>query len=95
MKKEETQSEATPLTAVEMQRGVSCAVMVREYLEKNGYDGLVEYDGECGCSLDDLMPCGHESAIDCEAGHKIDCPDTCGEGCDFHIVSGKRQTESS
>lgn len=31
--------------------------IVREYLETHGYDGLA---GEgCGCTLDDLAPCGH------------------------------------
>ena len=31
--------------------------MIREYLERNGYNGLVSDDGECGCVLDDLAPC--------------------------------------
>jgi len=30
--------------------------IVKDYLEKNGYDGLCD-DIECGCSLDDFWPC--------------------------------------
>jgi len=29
--------------------------IIREYLVANGYDGLCSE--ECGCGLDDLMPC--------------------------------------
>ena len=29
--------------------------LVKEHLEKNGYDGLCRDD--CGCGLDDFMPC--------------------------------------
>ena len=73
---------------------VSCAAMVRIYLEENGYEGLCSPGNECGCKLDDLMPCDGEYAMECEAGHKIDCPDTCGEGCDFHIVAGIKEENS-
>ena len=61
--------------------------IVKEYLEKNGYDGL--YSDECGCQSNDLMPCdaGNEKCI---AGHKVPCdPDSdflaCDGNCDFHI----------
>jgi len=37
--------------------------IVENYLRKNGYDGL--YAEECGCCLDDLMPCG-ECCDNCE-----------------------------
>lgn len=68
---------------------VSCGEMIRIYLEQNGYDGLVERDSECGCELDNLMPCESDDVLSCQAGHKImEC--TCGEGCPFHIVAGKR-----
>lgn len=32
--------------------------IVKQYLEANGYDGLVESDYECGCRTNDLAPCG-------------------------------------
>jgi hypothetical protein len=50
--------------------------IIREYLEKNGYDGLYNSDLECGCEVDDLAPCdnvGH----DCAAGYKYPC--VCGD----------------
>lgn len=71
---------------------VNCATMVKEYLEQNDYEGLCSPGNECACAMDDLMPCGGECAMDCEAGYEVDgCNDTCGEGCDFHIVAGRKQ----
>lgn len=45
--------------------------MIRDYLVHNGYDGLYYDDGadNCGCSIDDLMPCG-EIPGDCVAARK-------------------------
>lgn len=72
------------------ERLVSCGEMVRLYLEQNGYTGLCENYGMCGCEIDDLMPCGGDYAMNCEAGHKTDgCDDKCGLGCNFHVIVGK------
>ena len=60
---------------------VSCRDMIGPYLIKHGYDGL--YCDECGCTIDDLMPCCGDWAIDCMAGYKGPCD--CGEKHDFHI----------
>ena len=60
--------------------------ITKEYLEENGYDGL--FGSDCGCSIDDLMPCCSESIMNCEAGYKVKCdPETCeADGdCEFHI----------
>jgi len=71
---------------------INCIEMVTEYLRRKGYDGLVSHDRECGCALEDLMPCGGECAMDCEAAHNVDgCTPECGEGCDWHMVPGKRE----
>lgn len=43
--------------------------IVYEWLEQNGYDGLVDVDNECGCQLSDLAPC-EMLGQDCEAGYK-------------------------
>ena len=40
--------------------------IVADGLRAGGFDGLCR--GDCGCRLDDLMPC-HEPGIDCVAGH--------------------------
>lgn len=66
--------------------------MVREYLVRHGYGGLVSGNGPCGCLLGDLAPCMDGPCSDCEAGYKVAFPDggcSCGEGCCFHIVSGR------
>lgn len=70
---------------------VICSDMVSAYLKSHGYDGLVSDDHECGCLLDDLMPCAGEFAMNCTAGHRVEgCDPMCGEGCDFHIFPGPR-----
>ncbi|WP_294043259.1 hypothetical protein, partial [Thiolapillus sp.] len=70
-----------------------CRDMVAAYLREHGFDGL--FCDECGCSLDDLMPCGtNDWAWACQAGHiKPGCTEACGQGCDFHIVPEKPLVE--
>lgn len=67
--------------------------IVKAYLEKEGYDGLVHGNRYCACLVDDLFPCEDETD-QCEAGHKAPCdPEDCqidGE-CDWHINAGKRE----
>ena len=58
-----------------------------EYLRNHGYDGLYNAWSECGCDLEDFIPCG-EIYECCRAGYRGPC--TCGD-CDFHI-SPERQT---
>ena len=41
--------------------------IIIEYLKKNGFDGL--WVDECGCEIDDLMPCGSYSGY-CKPGKK-------------------------
>jgi hypothetical protein len=48
--------------------------LVVEALRKNGFDGLCNPDQECGCPLDDLMPCDAVNERDCVGGFKIPCP---------------------
>jgi len=43
--------------------------ILRDWLKQHGYDGLCDLDAECGCSLDNFIPCG-EVQMDCEAGYK-------------------------
>ena len=56
--------------------------LIAKYLRDNGYDGLA--GDECGCGLDDLMPC--DNPLECVPGHAVPCD--CGEGCDQHIIPG-------
>ena len=55
--------------------------IVSDWLRANGYEGLWNQDAECGCELDDLMPCD-EPGTECTAGVKIDEKRA---GCDFLI----------
>jgi hypothetical protein len=43
---------------------------VEVFLKLNGFDGLYNVAGECGCFLDDLEPCG-EMCSNCHAGHRV------------------------
>ena len=71
--------------------------IVKEYLEKNGFDGLVS-PGDCGCELSDLAPCCVDiEGCECEPAYKIPCPNIvkyggcefgCGEG-DWHMTTEK------
>jgi hypothetical protein len=73
--------------------------IIREYLEENHFDGLVNPDLECACAIDDLCPC--ESTGDCEPGHKEPCDyneriaqglePECDGPCDWHMVHGPRK----
>ena len=54
--------------------------IVEKYLKENKFEGL--YSSECGCDIEDLMPCG--SLIDkCIPGHRKDCG-KCIDPCDEH-----------
>ena len=43
--------------------------IVKGWLKEHGYDGLCCPASECGCLLDDLIPCGWPY-MDCEPGYK-------------------------
>ena len=58
--------------------------ILRAWLKENNYDGLVHPELECGCLLNDFIPCS-ELGEDCEAG--INRPDLRPEGCDI-LVNG-------
>ena len=64
--------------------------IVEQWLRANGYDGLTTVD--CGCVVDDLMPCG-ECIANCKAGYKVSCPgeaDCPADGdCPWHISTSK------
>jgi len=53
--------------------------MVEQWLRSNGYTGL--YSEECGCEIDDLMPCiGFDEPVpNCNPGYKHKCPPICSE----------------
>lgn len=67
--------------------------IIAKYLKDNGFDGLYS-PGECGCKLDDLMPCDGIGIScnpeECFPGFLGPCPADCGEH-DFHIGNPKEE----
>lgn len=64
--------------------------ITRQWLKANGFDGLSHPDGECGCAIGSLMPCG-QPLPECTPGYAGPCNELCeydGE-CDFHIYGRK------
>jgi len=60
--------------------------IVSKYLIDNGFDGLVDDMGECGCEITDLMPCCSPCG-GCAPGYKyVADPST---GWDFTISTTK------
>jgi len=45
--------------------------IIKEWLDKNGFDGLANED--CGCSKEDMCPLEHEDILQCEPAyaHKL------------------------
>lgn len=69
--------------------------IVREYLQKNGYDGLFNSTYACGCEASDLAPCDGELE-QCEVGYKGPCiAEECeNDGdCEWHIGPVKHDAD--
>ena len=74
--------------------------IIEDWLEKNGYQGLVG-DYGCGCALEDFMPCG-EVSEDCEAAYKIKCKgkicpslEICEAGISKYCLTAKKPKDES
>jgi hypothetical protein len=74
--------------------------IIESHLRANGFTGLYNTEINCGCEIDDLMPCGEcEILRDCEPGYKVPCTDKCEheesfqEG-DWHIQQNKPDSDS-
>ena len=52
--------------------------IIKDYLGKNGFDGLCSEN--CGCGLYNLMPCGNDDALSCEPAYNHGCKGDC-TGC--------------
>ena len=73
--------------------------IIIKYLQDNGFDGLCNPAVECGCGIDDCMPCGGEGVIDCQPAYKhicgdkrkIDCVPDCEQDCDGECFHPARQ----
>lgn len=61
--------------------------IIGDYLKTNGFDGLYNRAGECGCEVGGLSP-GDCLVDECEAAYKVPCdPANCpADGnCDWHM----------
>lgn len=65
-----------------------CLRIVKEYLEKNGFDGLWNPFGECACEISELMPCDGNCA-ECRPGYKVIPPEGEYHSWDFYICASK------
>ncbi len=71
--------------------------IVAAHLKANGFDGLLDWSGECSCMAGDIAPCSVDSGIptDCRPGYKVPCPGPAEcemdpeTGCEFHIGPDK------
>lgn len=72
--------------------------IVESKLREMGADGLCNGDCECGCGLDDFVPCG-ECFCGCAPARRVKCTDECehegGPPYDWHfepmgVESGRR-----
>jgi len=45
--------------------------IIRIFLSENGYDGLCNLGHECGCEIDDLVPCSSDFSF-CRPGYKVE-----------------------
>lgn len=59
---------------------VNIIKIVKEWLVANGYDGLA--GDECGCMIDDLMPCEQICPAVCVPGKKAEC-----KNCGSQIIT--------
>lgn len=63
-----------------------------DWLRLRGFGGLYEVDGECGCEVDDLYPCGERA--ECRPGYLENCTADCEhdgfEVGGWHITSKRR-----
>ena len=68
--------------------------VVHSYIQNNRYkyDGLVNDALECGCDIDDLMPCSDQDIARCELGYKCNCTDK-GEEWNYVIKPGEKVEE--
>lgn len=75
-------------------RRANVRAMATHFLVSRGYSGLFNENAECGCTIDDLMPCCNEGIEECVAAYRFECG-RCEkrERCDMEgkgLVEGER-----
>ncbi len=68
--------------------------IIRCWIKRNGFHGLVNYGRECACKVENLAEHCLGLELGCEPGHKTEgCPTWCGMDHDFHIDAPIRGKE--
>jgi hypothetical protein len=62
-----------------------------EWLKANGFTGLCCQD--CGCGIDDLMPCVESDIGECVPAHKCDCTTCAKAKTDDCLLDGELDGE--
>ena len=72
--------------------------IIKEYLEENGFKGLVNPNIPCGCGADDICPCnGDDFCMDldnCKPARFLCHDPKCGDGEDGDIFYCNRNPET-
>ncbi len=70
-------------------RNMTVKEILIEWLTEHGYSGLWNED-ECGCGIDDFIPCNGEGSDGCQPGYRVKTdPETSDDGYGWKIVSEK------
>lgn len=72
--------------------GMTVKEILSEWLQDNGYDGLVDVRSGCGCTIHGLQSCGRIDRSSCVCGYKVDHPDDPG---DFMMAVTRNKYTSS
>ena len=68
--------------------------IVKEWLIAHEYDGLGNEELECGCTLEDFMPCMGEGCENCEPGYVRKANEAeIASGLDVIITNEKEDSE--
>lgn len=65
---------------------MNCLEIIKNYLEKNGFDGLCS--NECGCLLPDIVPCCSDFSK-CIPGYNVAKPENLRCEFDYYICPSK------
>lgn len=77
-----------------MSKQLGIKYLISCWLADNEFNGLYNSDQECGCTLNDLMPCDAPHLNDCQPGylHKVD-PAKTSSGFDYTVCGVSLEDE--
>jgi hypothetical protein len=48
---------------------MNCTDIIKQHIKENGFDGLYNCEGECGCIMSDIAPCDRIETDTCHPGY--------------------------